>query len=84
MFGIEAHVCVLQTALELRSLGVDVHVLIDGLLLQKVVYRVCLTVLPGTSSQRNFDRVAGFKVSHIPCCLIHDGVPSEWSRVAPI
>jgi len=30
LFGIESHVCVLQTALELRTLNYDVHVLADA------------------------------------------------------
>jgi nicotinamidase-related amidase len=30
MCGIEAHVCILQTALELRAKGIDVHIVADG------------------------------------------------------
>lgn len=30
LFGIEAHVCVLQTALDLRQMGLDVHVVADA------------------------------------------------------
>jgi hypothetical protein len=53
LFGIEAQVCILQTASDLRKLGYEVHIPMDGV-----------------SSQRQFDRVGGFRrLEQLGACL---------------
>ena len=39
LFGIEAHVCVQQTALQCLEMGIDCHVLVDGVSSQRSIDR---------------------------------------------
>ena len=50
LFGIEAHVCVQQTALDLLEHGYEVHILVDGVSSQKALDRAVALKVRGVAS----------------------------------
>ena len=61
LFGIEAHVCVQQTALDLLELGHDVHVIVDGVSSQQPIDRdIALQRMAGAGAYLTTAQSAAF------------------------
>ena len=72
LFGIEAHVCVQQTALDLLEDGHDVHIVVDGVTSQQPFDReIALQRLSAAGAFLTTAQSVAFMLMQSECCIVY-------------